>query len=178
MVSLTWAFTREEIRYRTGHIRDTLAPQVARGGEHAISGVSVKEVDRFLADIKKVKMDIELLNYSRVHKALIEMSTFGSGWSPAIMWKSEMVLLTWEEEIGSLRELRADLWGEGGRLEGLKRAEDLTEDVRHQVESETLINMISPGKGSKHYAPSWEIPNVKDRADAFMSGPNGFPIGR
>ena len=171
------ALNREEVRYWTSHIRDIIATQVAWGGEDVISSVTIDKVHRFLAGLREMKVDIEMLKYSHVHKALVEMTSLSSGWSPAVMLKAEMVLLVWEEELGSVRELGADLWDKGGRLEGLKKFEDLTQDVRRRVESETLIKKISR-KLPKHYAPSWEINYGEERVDAYFSGHIGFAVGR
>lgn len=35
---------------------------------------------------------------------------------------AEALLVTWEERVGALKNIRADLWGVGGRLEGCRRA--------------------------------------------------------
>ena len=171
--------SQEEIRYWTSQIRDTAAARVRWGGEDVIDSVTIDKVYSLLSNLKDIKVTVEMLKYSRVHKALAEIAKSGSGWSTALMWKAEMLLLVWEEALGPLKELRADLWCEGGRLEGLKRFDDLSEDVRRGVESEALLEAISgKGSGSKHYAPSWEIHYGEERIDAYFSGHNGFAPGR
>ena len=113
---------KENLLCHSRYIRDTLAPVVIReGGKlNDQQAISLKTI---FASISAIKMTVELLQYSRIEKALNLIVVEGSAWPVEATLLSEALLSAWEESLGSLKNIRADLWGPGGRLEGIKKLE-------------------------------------------------------
>jgi hypothetical protein len=105
------------------HIRDTLAPLVAFGGACMLNDEDAVFLRRTLDRLDAVPMTLDLLCYSRIHKALATMAT-DSGWPAVTANYARIILKKWENQFGPLDDLRADLWGPGGRMEGLKKTKD------------------------------------------------------
>lgn len=55
-------------------------------------------------------------------------------WPMDILQKAEDMMTRWEDELGPLKTLRADLYGPGGRMEGVRkiklRSGSIPDDVR------------------------------------------------
>ena len=66
-------------------------------------------------------MTADLLRYSRIEKALVVIAAGGGAWPADASLMAEALLVSWEERVGALKNVRADLWGVGGRLEGCRR---------------------------------------------------------
>lgn len=182
LINSVMGLNREELRSWSRYVRDVVAKVVAHGGEVLVSPVSIDDVHGFLAELKDTAMDIELLRYSKVHTALIEMSAPGSGWSPSVAMKAEMLLLMWEERFGPLKDVKTDLWGAGGRLEGLTMVKDSDEvDKNNQTESPAQPDQsldVYPQPRGKHKKPLWAVKGGKGSGCAFSSGSMGFEVGK
>ena len=67
-------------------------------------------------------MTLDLLRSSRIHKALmIIVATETASWPMDILVRAEELITKWEDELGPLKNLRADLYGPGGRMEGVRK---------------------------------------------------------
>ena len=67
-------------------------------------------------------MTLDLLRSSRIHKALmVIVATEDASWPMDILVRAEELITKWEDELGPLKNLRADLYGPGGRMEGVRK---------------------------------------------------------
>lgn len=173
---------REELRSWSRYVRDVVAGLVASGGEDSVSPVSIDDVDGFLAELKNTVMDIETLRYSKVHTALMEISAPDSGWSPSIALKAEMLLLMWEEHFGPLKDVKTNLWGVGGRLEGLTMLKDSDEadeasEAGPDARQDKSLEVYPHPKG-KQKKQLWGVKGGKGPGYASSSGSMGFDVGK
>ncbi len=76
-----------------------------------------------LDNVDAVPMTLDLLCYSRIYKALAKITT-DSGWPAVTANYARSILKKWAYQFGPLDDVRADLWGPGGRMEGLKKTKD------------------------------------------------------
>ena len=112
--------TREELLLHSRYIRDTLAPLLAKHPKlnHSDS-VCLHSIFKSL---NVIPVTIDLLRYSRIEKALMVIVAAGNVcWPMDIVLHAERLIAKWEEELGPLKNLRADLYGPGGRMEGIKK---------------------------------------------------------
>ena len=118
--------TKENLLCHSRYIRDTLAPIVVREGGK-LNEQQASSLRTIFASISAIKMTVELLQYSRIEKALTLIAIEGSAWPVEATLLSEALLSAWEQSLGSLKNIRADLWGSGGRLEGIKKLKDTSQ---------------------------------------------------
>ena len=145
-----------ELRAHSRYIRDTLAPIVAIGGESQLTQRNLSFLRTILARTDAIPINFDLLRYSRIHKALIQIATAGTGWPLEVVILADDILMKWEMMLGPLLNLRADLWGPGGRLEGLKKSKNWRDvDVR-KVRPYTVIRTANEMIG-------WKILLVRGR---------------
>ena len=114
---------RDELRTHSRYIRDNLVPLVACEGQSQLNKRDIAQLRSTLDRIDAIPMNLSLLRYSRIEKALLRISPSCTKWPAGIARQAEKVLLKWENELGPLQNLRADLWGPGGRLEGVRKLE-------------------------------------------------------
>ena len=118
---------KEILLCHSRYIRDVLAPVIAREGGR-LNERQMAALRTIFASLSTVKITTELLQYSRIEKALGIIAVEGSVWPVDATLLAEALLSTWENSIGPLRNIRADLWGPGGRLEGTRRLMNLGEE--------------------------------------------------
>ena len=116
-------------------IRDRLAPLVASKGHSALDSDDISTLRSIMVSLNNVPMTLDLLRFSRIDKAL-RVIAMGSDWPFAITMQAEELITKWELALGSLKSIHVDLWGPGGRLEGIKRkrgqnSDGSEEEVRH-----------------------------------------------
>ena len=111
---------QENLLCHSRYIRDILAPVVAREGGR-LNDQQMTALKTIFASLSTVRITVELLQYSRMEKALNVIAIEGSAWPVDATLLAEALLNSWEDSIGPLRNIRADLWGPGGRLEGIKK---------------------------------------------------------
>lgn len=165
---------KDELCEHSRYIRDILAPLVAHGGENHLNQAQLSRLYTILARINVLPMSLDLLRYSRIHKALIDIAAAGKGWPLEVVIQADDILMQWEITLGPLQDLQADLWGPGGRLEGLKKiksrrdADEMSGSFR--IDSLGLIK-TQDGKYS------WSIEGTHDPTKAYATGDLGFPVG-
>ncbi|KAL8827096.1 MAG: hypothetical protein Q9191_003395 [Dirinaria sp. TL-2023a] len=152
--------TKDNLLCHSRYIRDTLAPVVVRENGK-LNEQQANSLRTIFAAISSIKMTVELLQYSRIDKAINLIAAEGSIWPVEATLLSDALLSAWERSLGSLKNIRADLWGPGGRLEGIKK---LT-DAGHGADA-------GERRGS-----AWSVEDVKDRYRAYNYGHLGFNVG-
>ncbi|KAI4270493.1 MAG: hypothetical protein L6R35_006607 [Caloplaca aegaea] len=116
--------TKEDLLAHSRYIRDTLVPRLAKGSNVVLgkSTFDLAPLRSALEELHKSPMTVEILSFSRIEKALQKIvEARGSGWPPDIVSKARDLTVRWEESLGSLQRVKTDLWGLGGRLEGLAK---------------------------------------------------------
>ena len=110
----------EELRLHTRFIRDYLVPLL---GKHTkLSHSDYVSLGSIFKSLDAVPLTLDLLRFSRIEKALMVIANAGDGgWPIDLQMQAEELIAKWENELGSLKNLRADLYGPGGRMEGVKK---------------------------------------------------------
>lgn len=113
---------REELRTHSRYIRDTFMPLVGgERGDRELNSRDMALLRSTLLKVNAISVTLDVLRFSRIEKALMLIST--PGWPADIAAMARKILVRWEDALGPLQELRADLWGIGGRLEGVRKVE-------------------------------------------------------
>lgn len=115
----------EELRMHSRHIRDVLSPLLSR--EPLLTRSDSATLHSIFKLLEGTTMTLELLRFSRMEKALQLIVAIGpSVWPIGIIVQAENMIRKWEDQLGqgTLKNLRADLWGSCGRLEGVRRIKD------------------------------------------------------
>lgn len=161
------------LRVNARYIRDALGPLVAREGGEVLTPAMIAELLAFFRNVQHTVMTIDMLRYSRIEKAMTEICGPGTRWPPHLIKMAEDVIGRWEESLGPLKYVKANLWGPDGRLEGVTKVavgpEAVQDDEQHQ-------NQQWPVK-PKERKSSWWVRVGYDPARAYVPGHNGFDVG-
>ncbi|MCJ1378322.1 hypothetical protein MMC17_001419 [Xylographa soralifera] len=167
---------RDELRTWSQYIRDTLIPELKDGTEVALAPSIIEEVRSFLYELRTTYVDVDVLRYSRLHTALKEVCVMGDRWPTTITLPAKALLRAWEIRYGPLKDITADLWGPGGRLEGLMKLTDagrLSHDGIPRRDSSPVMAIIRP----KSTKSSWSVEGRNEPSYAMRTGHNGFTVG-
>ena len=111
---------REELRHHSRYIRDILVPLLSRAPKLTHSDTMI--IHSIFKKLASTPMTLDLLRFSRIEKALMVIANTGPSWWPVeVVEQAEEMIQKWEDQLGPLKNLRADLHGQGGRLEGLSK---------------------------------------------------------
>ena len=168
--------TYDELRAWSRYIRDVLRSKVAVKDEVVLSSTIIDEAEEFMNLLDRASIDVESLRFSRVHFALYEISATGSRWPLQIVLRAESLLALWEAEFGPLKEIRADLWGAGGRLEGLAKLKDSSMTWSSQDPERDSLAATKVVK-SETLKSAWCVDRHKGPYYSMIAGHNGFSIG-
>ena len=167
---------RDELRTWSHYIRDALIPELKDGTEVALAKSIIEAIRTFLYELRTTYIDVDVLRYSRLHKALKEVCVMGDRWPATITLPAKALLGTWEIRYGPLGSITADLWGPGGRLEGLMKLTDpgtLSHDGSPRRDSSPVMTIIRP----KSTKSSWSVEGRNGPFYAMRTGHNGFKVG-
>lgn len=110
----------EELLLSSRYIRDTLVPLLAK--QPKLSHADSLCLRSIFKTLDVTPMTVDLLRRSRIHKALLVIAATGdASWPMDILVRAEELIAKWEDELGPLKHLRADLYGPGGRMEGVRK---------------------------------------------------------
>ena len=111
---------QEELRLHSRYIRDKLVPLLAKQPKLNHSDtVCLRAIFKVLDG---VTMTLELLRFSRIEKGLKVIAAPGNtSWPLDLHTRATGLLSKWEEELGPLKNIRADLFGPGGRMHGVRK---------------------------------------------------------
>lgn len=114
------ASLREELLLHSRYIRDTLVPGLVV--QHKLKRSDYVCLQSILKTLDTIQMTLDLLRYSRIEKALMAIAGTGNiCWPVDILEHAEELIEKWEEKLGPLVKLRADIYGPGGRMEGVRK---------------------------------------------------------
>lgn len=111
---------RETLRIHSRYICDTLLPLVTDEGGSKLNDRDIGFLRTTLYEINAIPITLDLLRYSRIEKVLAFIA-MDPRWPAEVMSKAQKILQKWENSLGPVDDLRGDLWGSRGRLEGLKK---------------------------------------------------------
>ena len=103
-------------------IRDILDPLIARDGPEAISVEDALYMDQFLRKLQLATIPVQDIRLSRVHLALLEIAGRATRWPHRLIERAEAVIKVWEARFGKLADIGIELYGQGGRLQGIATA--------------------------------------------------------
>lgn len=124
--------TREELLLHSRYIRDDLAQMLARTPDSTLPPSDSVLIRSILSKLNVIKMNLNLLRYSRIEKALMVIAIPGTGWPIDISKQAIRLLEKWGNTLGSLKHLRADLYEPGGRLEGVMKITSWRDGVKER----------------------------------------------
>ena len=167
---------RDELRVWSQYIRDTLIPELKDGIEVALATSIIAAIRTFLYELRTTYVDVEVLQYSRLHTALKEICAMGDRWPTTVTLPAKALLRTWEIRYGPLSGITADLWGPGGRLEGLVKLTDVGRPPHEGIDcrnSSPAMTIMRP----KSTKSSWCVEGRNSPFYAMRTGHNGFNVG-
>ena len=133
---------REEFLLHSRYIRDTLAPLLRNGA--LLPASDVITLRSILRKLDEVPMTLELLRYSRIEKALVAIATMEAGlWPPDVVRLAEEQVMKWEDKLGPLKNMRSNLYGLGGRLEGVKKIKKRIDGAKDRNDVQTVLQLPS-----------------------------------
>ena len=178
VVSRRNACTAEALRSWSRWIRDVLAPLLTRESYTVLSADTISNFQAFFADLHCTTITIDHLRYSRIHSALEEIVERTTRWPAWIVEQAGEFLRAWEEELGSLQFIRADLWGPGGRLAGVTKLNEGEEGI---MSGKPLSTRGSSDGGissrDKSRKSSWNVKGGEGPFKAYAFGHNGVTVG-
>jgi len=167
------ALSQGALRVNARYIRDALGPLVAREGGEVLSPTTIPELLAFFGDLEQTVMTIDMLRYSHIQKAMMEICGPGTRWPPGLIKLAEAAIDRWERSLGPLKYVKANLWGPGGRLEGVTKVAvgpDAVQDEEQRPYQQVPIE-------TKERKSSWCVQGRCDPARAYVAGHNGFDVG-
>lgn len=109
-------------------IRDDLDLQVARDGPDTLHSNDILTLDEFLRRLLTSNVSLEDIRASRIHLALEAISGKATRWPTKLIDKADALKSSWEKQHGELKTLAVPLYESGGRLHGIARPEDVTNE--------------------------------------------------
>ncbi|KAL1296769.1 hypothetical protein AAFC00_000233 [Neodothiora populina] len=171
---------RDYLRKRASWIRDELDPLVAREGPDVLCPDIVLTLVTFFDELCRASIPTETLVYSRVPRALLEITGRATRWPGKLIDKVEHVIKHLEESHGSLEEMRPLLYEGEGRLNGISSPEDVEREKLLIKWLKTPGILVSPTVSRRHgdlgFKPGdWWI----NAMYAYRAGiiDNGNPLG-
>lgn len=149
------AYLKEQARW----IRDTLDVQVAQDGPEALHSDDILTLDELLRGLVGSGISLEDIRYSRIHLVVNEIAGRATRWPRKLIEKCETLKTAWEQSYGPLQDLGTPLYEPGGRLHGICKAEDLSEEkvlVKWMRTAGVKISPIVARKpGALGFTPGW-----------------------
>lgn len=169
--------TPEALRYWGRWIRDVLAPLLARESHASLSEDNLSAFLIFFADLRYTPVTVDSLRNSRIHSALGHIVEQKVRWPDWIVQEAQELLQDWEKDLGSLRSIKADLWGPGGRLEGVKELEEWQDSIMWGNNFACLDSSdveAAPKKMPRGFVNKKES---EDSPGPYVIGSNGATVG-
>ncbi|KAI9660539.1 MAG: hypothetical protein M1821_009890 [Bathelium mastoideum] len=141
LTTSTKMYSPDELKAMARWIRDDIDPEVAREGAAALCPDCVLQMHDtltvFAQDPLGAGISLASLQYSRIHRALLEVATKATRWPGRLIDLCDDVLIVWEKRFGRLKDVPLLLYGEGGRLwrvlpPGYFTHEEMIRQVRDQ----------------------------------------------
>ena len=90
---------------------------------------------------------------------------------------AEELIQKWEDKLGPLKNLRSDLYGPGGRLEGVRKITGSRRGSIYKIDDVSLNTMLRDRVDClKESKSAWSV-NVMDPYKSHAHGSLGFEIG-
>ena len=144
---------KSNLRAHSRYIRDTLQPHLSTPGA-TLTPTELSTLKSIFASVSAIPITLELLQYSRIEKAVAVVASGGGAWPADASLMAETLLNRWEEKVGPMKNVKADLWGQGGRLEGVQESRCGLGGRRHGI-----------GAGGNH-----SLKRGRDQADLVCRG--------
>ena len=167
------ALSQGALRVNARYIRDALGPLVAREGGEVLIPTTMAELLAFFGDLERTVITIDMLRYSRLEKAMMEICGPGTRWPPGLIKMAEDAINRWEGSLGPLKCVRAHLWDSGGRLEGVIKVAVQPQAVPDQEQRRDQQSVVK----AKERQTSWCVHGGCDPTRAYVVGHNGFDVG-
>lgn len=175
-VATNMPLTKDELRFWSRRIRMSFVRSRGDEDNEDARTYRIDDMNGFLSSLKNTFIDQEVLQYSRIHTALMAMKAVKSMHSERVEQEIEDMLKSWEKRLGCLDGIQADLYGPGGRLCGL---------TKWKREEHYLLNAMKDDAWwaereffrTKNPGIIWEIQGGKGLIHSMKTGHNGFQVG-
>jgi len=133
--------TPEELRKTASRIRDDLDPIIAREGPHVMQPNDVLVLHELFQSLLIFEIPLSSILYSRMHHAVSEVAGKATRWPAKLADICDDITILWTRQYGRLADLKAPLYGPGGRLHGVCTMDDLTREacIGETVEAKMLM---------------------------------------
>ena len=179
------ALTEQQLISWSRDIRDVLAGRVKQSDGSCIDQEMTMTFNAFFSTLLSTEMSLDIFRKTRIHFALLEIITKDSGWPEGLQKVARLLVDKWERLFGTLEEIEADPWAEGGRMYGVYKLVDFR---KLGLESNTVRkNEASEECGSEAWgrklSSTWEIVHLASwsiqgsKGDPFRVGHIGFNVG-
>ena len=123
-------YNPDYLLHQSRWIRDDLDLQVARDGPDALHSNDILTLDEFLRRLSTSNLSLDDIRASRIHLAIDAIAGKATRWPMKLIDKAEALKGSWERihGVAEMKELRAPLYESGGRLCGIARPEDVTNE--------------------------------------------------
>ncbi|KAI9829965.1 MAG: hypothetical protein M1819_005937 [Sarea resinae] len=149
---------RDEMRSHASSVRDMLKSLVNCEGEEQLNPDRLQNLENMFVGLKSTDVDADRLKFSRLEKALMEMSAPGSKWPQSLVDLALEVVREWQKKLGDISDSGAPLWAPGGRMHSVSKIGGWAENDNQDEES------------------SWQFEGGDD-SKAYVTGHNGFQVG-
>lgn len=135
-------------------IRDVLARPVKESNGSCIGSETVVAFNTFFSNLLTTTMTLQLFRRTRIHFALLEITSPDSAWPEQITSVARLVLKGWTESFGPLDDIEDDIWAPGGRMHGVHKLIDYRK---------TTVDWRTDGRAEQS---GW-IPHERELSDDF-----------
>ncbi|KAF2148526.1 hypothetical protein K461DRAFT_248039, partial [Myriangium duriaei CBS 260.36] len=140
----------ETLRKQARWIRDELDPMVSRHGPNSLKPDQVVMVFKFLELLRRSRVSIEHIRYSRLHMAISCISNTATRWPRLVIDEADKLLENWTTRYGDIREIGIVLYEEGGRLFGVCAPHDISKEVLEVKWSRAPGSRTASGFSRRH----------------------------
>lgn len=149
------------LRRRCRWIRDELDPQIARNGPDALHSDDVLKLDEFMRRLLSSNLSLDDIRHSRLHLAIESISGQATRWPKKMIERADAVKSFWESSYGPLKDIGVLLFEPGGRLHGVTRYMDKSNDriLNHWMRSPAvkLNPLLARRPGDLGFKPGEQV---------------------
>lgn len=123
--------SRTRLREIAAWIRDELDPIIAQDGPRRLGADDVLMLHEIFQALR-ISSTISVLDLraTGIHKAILEVAGTATRWPGRLADDCDRIIAVWTSKFGRLEALRPFMYGRGGRLEGVAKVTEFSEEVR------------------------------------------------
>ncbi|TKX24971.1 SAD/SRA domain-containing protein 1 [Elsinoe australis] len=131
-------------------IRDDLDPRISQEGPEWLKSDQVVSIFKFLEQLRRSRIAIEHVRYSRIHLAAALIAGQATRWPSSVIDVADKLLENWSTRYGEISEIGTLLYEDGGRLFGICLPTDLSKEVLEVKWSKANNSKTKPPFSRRH----------------------------